>query len=220
MKQRILLVGSDGHDLLNRISTLDVSKLELGVKTLGLILNPQGKIRCSFLISKKSPSESEIDFESPFLEVLDQYTFAEKYEIRPLPSADGIAANESERIQKLLPRFGKEYLHDETTNPLEINLRSQIHDGKGCYPGQEVIEKIISLGSPAKKLALLESVTKSFEALTPLPLLDPITHQEVGTLTSFSEGHALGILKRTHLKMGIKLILPQKIEFTITRISE
>ncbi len=57
------------------------------------------------------------------------------------------------RIHALFPRVDHEI--GEDTNPLDIGMREAIADNKGCYPGQEVIEKIISLGSPAKRLALL-----------------------------------------------------------------
>ncbi|MBS1959025.1 MAG: hypothetical protein JST80_06095 [Bdellovibrionales bacterium] len=224
MKQRILLVGTDGHDLLNRIGTLDISRLEPGVKTLGLILNPQGKIRSSFSITKKAKDESEIEFEPPFLEILDQFTFGEKYEIRTQPAPAADAADESSRIAGLTPKLGNEFLHDEATNPLEVNLRATIHDNKGCYPGQEVIEKIISLGSPARKLVLVE-VDSTIDAKSPAnplpqPLLDVKTRQEAGLLTSYSCGAGLAILKRTHLKEGTQLVLPENIYFTVKRISE
>jgi folate-binding protein YgfZ len=58
-----------------------------------------------------------------------------------------------ERILHLSPELGRE-LHEDV-NPLELGLNSGIAENKGCYPGQEVIEKIISLGSPAKSLALI-----------------------------------------------------------------
>ncbi len=60
---------------------------------------------------------------------------------------------ENIRILSLYPRIDVELLLD--SNPLELGLRDAISDNKGCYPGQEVIEKIISLGSPAKRLAML-----------------------------------------------------------------
>lgn len=61
------------------------------------------------------------------------------------------------RIRALHPKTGHELILE--ANPLEIGMRSGIADNKGCYPGQEVIEKIISLGSPAKRLALLSGAT-------------------------------------------------------------
>lgn len=54
------------------------------------------------------------------------------------------------------------------SNPLDLGLTGAIADQKGCYPGQEVIEKIIAIGSPAKRLCLVvdESGKKSLKVLS------------------------------------------------------
>lgn len=54
------------------------------------------------------------------------------------------------------------------SNPLDLNLVSAIADQKGCYPGQEVIEKITARGSPAKRLCLVigENSKKTLKVLS------------------------------------------------------
>ena len=215
MKQRVLLVGGDAVDLLHRISTINLKTLNLGESVPGLILSPQGKIACFFKVLKKTPHELEIEFEDRFLELLDQFTFGERYEIRPLPSPNEDFSQESNRIQNLIPKLGNEFKNDETTNPLEVNLRSAIHDQKGCYPGQEVIEKVISLGSPARKLALVQG---SHTSSLPAAIIDPQTNAEVGTLTSFHEGFGLAILRRTHVKEGLQFKTPSG-SLTLLKVS-
>jgi folate-binding protein YgfZ len=215
MKQRVLLSGSDAIDLLHRISTVNTKQLALNEKIPALILNPQGKIVCFFFVTKTDPKSLEIEFEENFLEVLDQFTFGERYQVTPLESGQATDPSEAERIQNLVPKLGYEFKSNGETNPLEVNLRTAIHDNKGCYPGQEVIEKIISLGSPAKKLSLLEGVTS--ETL-PTPLFDSASGSEVGTLTSVSGGFGLGILKRTHLKEDL-ILKTKESQFKVKRIS-
>jgi folate-binding protein YgfZ len=56
------------------------------------------------------------------------------------------------RIQAGVPCVPSEY-HEEVS-PLDIG-RQGISEGKGCYPGQEVIERTIALGRPAKILIML-----------------------------------------------------------------
>jgi len=226
MKQRVLLKGGDAIDLLHRISTANVNGLGRDEKTPALFLNPQGKILCLFQITKQENDALEIEFDENFLETLDRYTFAERYEIVPLPPSPESEPNEADRIRDLTPKLGHEFKNDGQTNPLEVNLRSAIHDQKGCYPGQEVIEKIIAIGSPARKLCLFQGAenTASFSEALPTPLLDPATGAEVGVLTSFADdgvhrGIALGIVKRTHLKEGLSLQTPGKTVFTLERIS-
>jgi len=214
MKQRVLLKGKDGLDLLHRISTIDLKQRKLLPKTQGLILNPQGKIRAAFSITILDDETAEIEFEDAFLEALDQYTFGERYEITKLPSAVSETSSERDRILALLPKPGAEFKSNEETNPLEVNLRSAIHDQKGCYPGQEVVEKIISLGSPAKKLCLLEGILS--DVTCPVPLTSS-QGTDAGTLTSYSDGFGLGIIKRTFLKenevlfMGTQKLILRKI---------
>jgi folate-binding protein YgfZ len=107
------------------------------------------------------------------------------------------------RIQSIKPKLGVELTLG--ANPLELGMKESIADQKGCYPGQEVIEKIIALGAPARRLALIEgqSTHHSFQLPEKITLEDPST--EVGLLTSVhtrSEGDWVGlaILKKIHAK--------------------
>ncbi len=218
MKQRVLLTGNDAVDLLHRISTIDTKRLNEVTWTPGLILSVQGKILCFFEVKKPSVDSLEIQFNEKFLELFDQYTFGERYSIQSLPSETlkSELTSEATRIQSLTPQEGHEFLCNGVTNPLEINLQFAIHENKGCYPGQEVIEKIISLGSPARKLCLLEGKTSE---LLPTPLFDPTTGAEVGMLTSSeSDSHfSLGIIKRTHHHIGARVNSTQT-SFTIRKV--
>lgn len=216
MKQRVLLKGSDALDLLHRISSLDLKHIELNQKKQGLLLNPQGKILAYFEATAPSKDSLRVDFEDPFLEILEKYTFSEQYSIERLEPASSVAISEKERILNLTPKLGNEFHLDGQTNPLEVNLKSAISDQKGCYPGQEIIEKIVAIGSPPKKLVLVECSEKEILNL-PLQLFNS-SHQEVGKLTSFEEGVGLAILNRTSLKEGLELT-HQNLKFTIRKVS-
>ncbi|MBC7396281.1 MAG: hypothetical protein H7333_02465 [Bdellovibrionales bacterium] len=204
MKQRVLLKGKDALDLLHRISTVNLKNAPLGLKQEGLILNPQGKILSFFKITLQSDSDALVEFQDDFLTLVDQYTFSEKYEIESLPLLPETGISEKNRILNLSPKQGFEFESDGSVNPLEINLRAVVHDQKGCYPGQEVIEKIISLGSPAKRLCLL--VAAPNVQLSCPQVLKNLEGAEAGTLTSFEEGVALAILKRPYAIESKELI--------------
>ena len=199
MKQRILLTGKDGIDLLQRITTLDFQRISIGSCQPGLILNPQGKILCYFEVEKKStPDQVEISFDHSLLELLDQYTFGERYKIEKIPSVEPSQTPESElnRIKSKKPKLGNEFLNNGETNPLEVDLQFAIHDQKGCYPGQEVIEKIIAIGSPAKKLCLVKCIDHSpVELSLPLDL-------DFGKLTSYQSSYGLAVVRKTHATPG------------------
>lgn len=55
------------------------------------------------------------------------------------------------RVENLKPRVDQE-IEPDTVLPVEVNLQNGIAQAKGCYPGQEVIEKIFSYGSPPRRL--------------------------------------------------------------------
>ncbi len=113
---------------------------------------------------------------------------------------------ESWRMQALRPRVNSEIT--EAVLPLEIGLRQAIADNKGCYPGQEVIEKIIALGSPPRRLVRIEG-----EGNAPR-IGDSIYHFStpsivLGQITSISkQGNkysALGLIKKIHAKEGLEV---------------
>lgn len=124
---------------------------------------------------------------------------------------------EKMRIVSLAPRIDVELLLD--SNPLELGLRDGISDNKGCYPGQEVIEKIISLGSPAKRLAKLVG------AGNPPNVGDKVFlgEGEVGQITSVTSiGNgfaALALLRKNAAHEGQALTIRNEIPATVERIS-
>jgi folate-binding protein YgfZ len=67
-----------------------------------------------------------------------------------------------------------------TTIPLEAGMEDAVHENKGCYPGQEVIERIRSMGQVPRQLAIVQGGGNP----PPLPAKITVESQEVGTLTS------------------------------------
>lgn len=108
------------------------------------------------------------------------------------------------RISSVRPGLNHEITLE--SNPLEIGMRDAIADQKGCYPGQEVIEKIIALGSPARGLVLIEGAGS---APTPGEKVLADGGIEVGAITSTTKianrFQSLAILRKTHLKPGLEL---------------
>ncbi|MEE2786482.1 MAG: hypothetical protein VX589_04020 [Myxococcota bacterium] len=68
-------------------------------------------------------------------------------------TATGILVAEALRIHAGQPSFPGEF--SEHVTPLDCQGMDGVTDGKGCYPGQEVIERTIALGRPARKLVQL-----------------------------------------------------------------
>ena len=87
------------------------------------------------------------------------------------------------------------------SSPLDIG-ENGISEGKGCYPGQEVIERTIALGQPSRALIMLKG-SGTMTELVPLKLLDS-NENEVGFLSSYISQNesirGLGLIKRKALE--------------------
>ena len=124
--------------------------------------------------------------------------------------ACGWQAFDTARIEAGIPRFGADM--DETNLPLECGIEnSAISYKKGCYIGQEVINRIHSFGHVAKELRGLR-LTDDLESLP--QRRDKLFYQgkEVGYITSAVKSPdygniALGYVRRQANQIGTELIL-------------
>jgi folate-binding protein YgfZ len=120
-------------------------------------------------------------------------------------------AFEVARVEAGVPRFGADL--DDSVLPPEAGLdATAVSYQKGCYIGQEVLNRIRSIGHVNRKLVSLR-----FPAgVTPLPSKgDKLFRdgKEVGTITSavnslkWGAPLALGYVRREHLEPGTELTL-------------
>jgi folate-binding protein YgfZ len=125
--------------------------------------------------------------------------------------ACGWTAFEIARIEAGIPRFGADM--DETNIPLESGLESRaISYSKGCYIGQEVINRIHSIGHVNRELRGLRLA----DDLTALPLRGDklfCEGKEIGFITSavkspaLGANIALGYVRREAYEIGTTLTL-------------
>jgi folate-binding protein YgfZ len=123
----------------------------------------------------------------------------------------GWDAFETARIEAGIPRFGQDM--DETNIPLECGIEARaVSYSKGCYIGQEVINRIHSIGHVNKELRGLRLA----DDLKTLPAKGDKLFQEgkeVGYLTSaiksptLNANIALGYVRREANTIGTELTL-------------
>jgi tRNA-modifying protein YgfZ len=89
----------------------------------------------------------------------------------------GQRAFDALRVIGGVPQHPSEF--GEHTTPLDSGGHDGLTDGKGCYPGQEVIERTLALGRPALTLVSVLS-TETIEVGSKLMNED----RDVGTITS------------------------------------
>lgn len=125
--------------------------------------------------------------------------------------ASGWSAYETARIEAAIPRFRADM--DETNIPLECGIeRRAVSYTKGCYIGQEVINRIHTIGHVNKELRGL----RLEDSLQTLPARgDKLFHEarEVGYVTSavkspaLNANIALGYVRRDANQVGTELAL-------------
>ncbi|HLX95731.1 MAG TPA: glycine cleavage T C-terminal barrel domain-containing protein [Verrucomicrobiae bacterium] len=128
--------------------------------------------------------------------------------------ACGWQAFETARIEAGIPRFGLDM--DETNIPLECGIENRaVSYNKGCYVGQEVINRIHSVGHVTRELRGLRLADPASAGL-PLPQRgDKLFHngKEIGFVTSavkspmLNANIALGYIRREANQIGTELVL-------------
>ena len=128
--------------------------------------------------------------------------------------AIGWRAFETARIEAGVPRFGADM--DETNIPLECGIENlAVSYNKGCYIGQEVINRIHSIGHVNRELRGLRLADPASAGL-PLPQHGDKLFQggrEVGYITSavkspvLNANIALGYVRREANQIGTELML-------------
>jgi folate-binding protein YgfZ len=111
---------------------------------------------------------------------------------------------EKQRVENLAPWADKEI--QTTAMPLEIGLAEAVINKRGCYPGQEVIERVLSVGSPPRRLVKIigKGSASIGEKLTQVD-----STAEIGNITSIAAGQestsALAIVRKVQAKEGAEV---------------
>ena len=129
----------------------------------------------------------------------------------------GVEALESLRIEAGIPRYGPDLAED--TLLLEADLVNAVSFTKGCYIGQEIVERSRSRGHINWKLVGL--IVDAAEAPTPGEKLSS-NEKEVGEVTSacvsptLGKTIALAYVRREVAEPGTKLVLASGIPAEVT----
>lgn len=136
----------------------------------------------------------------------------------------GWTAFETARIEAGVPRFGTDM--DETNLPMECDIQSRmVSFNKGCYIGQEVLNRVHAIGHVTKELRGLRLA----DDLKTLPQKgDKLFHngKETGCITSavkspaLNANIALGYVRREVNQIGTELLLKTVKEESTVKIVE
>jgi hypothetical protein len=119
---------------------------------------------------------------------------------RLVVGAVGEPLPERERVERLLPRHGHE-IRDEF-NPFEVGLALDVHLAKGCFTGQEALQRLITYDSVRRRPVLVRVVAG---AAAPQDVL--AEGERVGTLTSVADRLGFAVVRRQTVESGVALTL-------------
>ncbi len=167
------------------------------------------------------------DYGRPWISVWGREQRLTQWLDRSFPDALTLTEEQLEqwRIDSVRPKLDSEIT--ESTIPLEVGLKDAIAENKGCYPGQEVIERIVALGSPARRLLRIEGKLVAGQS-SPSPgekiLNDATPPIEIGEVSSsYREGDrfvALALLRKIHAKVGLPVTCASGVTGTVAQVSE
>lgn len=192
----MVVEGADAQTYLHTQVSQDLNGMAVGEQRWTFVLEPTGKIDGLARVTRVADERFELDTDAGFGEAL--LARIDRFKIRvaadtSLGEQVGEPADEAERIALGWPRLGTEIIPGETI-PGGTGLTSiAVSFTKGCYPGQELVERMDSRAAEAPRS--LRKLTVSAGAAPGDPVVDD--GAEVGVLTSVVGTRALGWVKRS-----------------------
>jgi tRNA-modifying protein YgfZ len=111
------------------------------------------------------------------------------------------ALSERARIAHLVPRHGHEIA--EAFNPFEVGLAREVHLAKGCFTGQEALQRLITYDSVRRRPVRVRLAA----AVTGVPADVHANGERVGVLTSVADQDGFAIVRNEVVANGAKLTL-------------
>ena len=222
-----LLAAIDQYTFAEKMTLADVSGLEcrwiFADETPSLLKEVQTGQTVALEDEIRVCHQGSRDFARPWISVWGRGARLEQWIDRCFGDALNVSPEELDlwRVEAVHPWVDREILPDATI-PLEVGMPEGVSSNKGCYPGQEVIERIVSLGAPARRLARIEG-----DGTAPAPG-DKLLNQadaptEVGEVTTVwrdgSRFKALAMIRKIHAREGLPVRTTPGGSAVLTQIS-
>lgn len=201
-RDHVIVEGPDALTYLHSQVAQDLRGLEVGASTWTLVLEPTGKVESLARVTRTAEERFDFDTDAGFGEALaarlNRFKIRVKAEISVVPAASPSPspAHEAARIAAGWPRMGFEIVPGQTIPAVTGVVPVAVNFTKGCYPGQELVERMDSRGADAPMSLRIVDVASDASAGDPV-VVDGV---EVGTITSVSPagGSALAMIRRGH----------------------
>lgn len=192
----VVVEGADAQSYLHSQLSQDMNGLEVGGTRWTFVLDPTGKVESLARVTRVTDDRFELDTDAGFGDAL--LARIDRFKIRvaadtSLGDQRGEPADEHARIELGWPRLGAEITPGQTIPAGTGVTRLAVSFTKGCYPGQELVERMDSRAAEAPRS--LRRVDVADGSGPGDPILDD--GAEVGVLTSVAGGRGLGWVKRS-----------------------
>ncbi len=204
-RDRVTVTGADALTYLQSQIAQEIRDLVIGSARWTFVLDPTGKVDVLARIQRTGDEVFVLDTDAGFGEALlariNRFKIRVDADTRLDPAmndAPGVEHEES-RIAAGWPRMGAEIEPGSTIPATTGIVTVAVNFQKGCYPGQELVERMDSRGADAPRS--LRIVDLADGAMVGSPVTDA-DGNEVGTLTSVSGDGALGM---AYVKRGAEV---------------
>jgi folate-binding protein YgfZ len=196
----VTVSGPDARRYLHSQVSQNIDSMRPGDERWTFVLAPTGKVEVLARVVCVDDETFELDTEHGFGDGLaarlDRFRIRVRAELgRRRDEVDlDPAAHDADRVRRGWPAMGTEITPGETI-PAETGITAVAVDfTKGCYPGQELVERMDSRGASAPRQLRVVAVDEG--AVAGDPIVDPDTGEMVGTVTTVAGASALGYVRR------------------------
>jgi folate-binding protein YgfZ len=194
----VVVEGPDAMTYLHSQVSQDLRPLGVGERTWTFLLEPTGKVVALARVTRTDDERFELDTDAGAGETL--LARIDRFKIRVQADTSLVAAgpdapvrDETARVELGWPAVGAEIVPGETIPAATGLTRIAVSFTKGCYPGQELVERMDSRAAEAPRS--LRRVTVTEGSLPGDPVLE--AGDVVGEITSVAGTAALAYVKRT-----------------------
>lgn len=196
----VTVSGPDARKYLHGQVSQDIESMGPGDERWTFVLAPTGKVDVMARVVCIDEETFELDTEHGFGDALEarlnRFRIRVRAELgrRELAVEADPAEHDADRVARGWPAMGTEITPGETI-PAETGITEvAVNFTKGCYPGQELVERMASRGAAAPRQ--LRIITVHEGAAAGDPIVDPDTGDTVGVLTTVAGTSALGYVRR------------------------
>ena len=156
-RDRLTVEGDDAQTYLQSQIAQEIRDIEVGETRWTLVLEPTGKIDVLARITRTADSTFVLDTDAGFGEALEarinRFKIRVKADSSPVlaETSEPSAEHEAARVAAGWPRMGVEIVPGVTIPAVTGVVPLSVNFTKGCYPGQELVERMDSRGADAPK---------------------------------------------------------------------